>query len=235
MSSPAARSTHDRMNAAALRLFPVVAAIALALAVPRLLEGAVALPGNGAIEEIRGGAAGSGTLDTLIASRTRALAFVDRGKFHSELSYALRARAGSLHGEERSAALERAVGEADRGILQSPADPIVWYHLAAALFARDGAGQPTVDAVLSSIAVGPYETELLVPRIDLLFAARSYLSQTSDETVDGQVRVAWKRRPVDLVRAIRRHGAADIVRRGLEREPSMAQGFDGALKDPNLH
>jgi hypothetical protein len=228
------RLAHDRTNAVALWFFPVVAALVLILSLPRFVEGILALPGNAAIEALRVGPAGSESIDSLVRSREMALAMVDRGRHRSELTSGLVLQARLRRGDERSRTLDRAVREAERAVMRAPADAYAWFHLAEASFARDGVGQRAVDAVFSSIATGPYETDLLVPRLDILFAARSYLSHDSVETIDNQARAAWTRRPIDLTRAIRRHGAADIVRRGLEREPSMAQFFDATLRDPSI-
>jgi len=234
MSEPAPQGIHDRLNAAALWTIPVLAAFALILSLPRFLEGMLALSGNAAIEDLRTGPAEPGRVDGLVHSRERALAIVDRGKHRSELAAGLVLMAQFQEGDERAQTLDRAVREGEGAVLEAPADAYAWFHLAEASFAREGANQRAVDAVLTSIATGPYETNLLVPRLELLFASRSYLEHASDDLVDIQVRTAWKRRLHDVVRAVRRHGAADIVRRGLEREPSLAENLDAALKDTNI-
>ena len=224
------------MNGTALAFLPIVSVIALLLSLPRFLEGVLALPGNSALEDIYAGVGGQDAVDALAQSRERTLAVIDRGKYHSDLATALVARGRMQQGDERTATFDRAVKEAVRGVAQAPADATAWFRLARASFARDGANQRAVDAALSSIAVGPYETELLIPRLEILFASRSYLSHQSDDIIDSQVRVAWKRYSThfDLVRTIRRNGAADIVRRSLTREPSMMAGFDETLASPNI-
>ena len=225
------------MNRAALVFFPIVAVVALLLSLPRFLEGMLALTGDAAIEILQAGPVVQDAVNTLVKSREHTLDIIDRGRSHSELASALELRSQTQTVDEWKATLDRAVHEAERGVAQAPADAIAWFHLAKALFARDGANQRAVDAALSSIAVGPYETDLLVPRLDILFASRSYLSQQYDEIIDNQVRVTWKRYDThfDLVRIIRWRVASDIARRGLEREPSIAQGFDETIADPNFH
>ena len=236
MNSHATRSFVEQMNGAALAFFPIIAVVALSLSLPRFLEGIWVLSGNRAIEEIHAGVGGQDTVDDLVRSRERVLSVIDRGKYHSELSLALVIQGRGQQGGDRRTTLDRAVSESEHAVAQAPADAGAWFHLALASFTRDGANQKAVDAALSSIAVGPYETELLIPRLDILFASRSYLDRQSDDIVDSQVRVAWKRYSThfDLVRAIRRNGAADIVRRSLTREPSMMAGFDETLADPNI-
>lgn len=229
------RSRYDWMNAVALSVFPIAAVLGLILSLPRFVEGLLSLPGNAAIENLAAGTATPDTVDTLIKSRERALGLVDRGRYRSELSAALVLRAKMLRPDERKKILDRAVADAESGVAAAPADAFAWHHLAQASLARDGANRRAVDAELSSIAVGPYETQLLVPRLDLLFAARIFLDEKFDETVDDQIRVAWRREPDDVVRAVRRHGAADIVRRALSKEPSMLpQNFDDYLSSPNI-
>jgi hypothetical protein len=102
------------------------------------------------------------------------------------------------------------------------------------MVARDGASERAVRAVLASIETGPYETELLVPRLDLLFEARNYLGSEADPLLYDQIRVAWKRQPRNVVLAVRRHGAGDIVRRALEREPALVRNVDDYFRDPNI-
>lgn len=224
------------MNGAALAFFPAIAVIALLLSLPRFLEGMLALPGNSAIEDIHAGIGEQDSIDALVRSRERTLSVIDRGKYHSELALALVMQGRTRQGEDRSATLDRAVKEAERGVAQAPADGAAWFHLALASFQRDGANQRAVDAALSSIAVAPYETELLNPRLEILFASRSYLGHQFDDAIDDQVRVTWNRYSThfDLVRVIRRNGAADIARRGLTRDPSMVAGFDESLASPQI-
>lgn len=235
MNSPASPSLIERMNDAALAVFPVIAVAALLLSLPRFLEGMLALPGDSAIEEIHTGIGGQDAVDALVQSRERMLSVIDRGKSHSELALALVIQGHTQQGDDRSATLDHAVKEAERGVAQAPADAAAWFHLALASFERDGANQRAVDAALSSIAVGPYETELLIPRLEILFASRSFLGHESDDMIDNQARAAWKRKVYDLIRLIRRTGTADIVRRSLSREPSMLpSGFDASLAEPRI-
>jgi hypothetical protein len=235
VSERVTRSRRDWMNAVALSFFPMAAALALVLSLPRLVEGLLALPGNAAIEDIQTGA-GSEAFDTLIRSRERTVGWIDRGKYHSQLSWALALDPAISDPDERRRALDRAFAEARLGVSQAPADAFAWHHLAQASFARDGANQMALDAEFSSIAIGPYETELMIPRLDLLFAARSYLGRKFDDTIDDQIRIAWRRDEGGLIRIIRRNGTADIARRALGREPSILPlNFDDRLKDPNFH
>ena len=222
------------MNTVTLASFPVIALLALSLSLPRFVEGMAVLSGNAALDDMKAGVGDLDSVAALARSRERTVSVIDRGKYHGELSSALELLGRFEVGDQRKATLDRAIQEAERGVTQAPADAIVWYRLAKASFERYGANQKAVDAVLSSIAIGPYESELMVPRLDILFASRSYLNRQLDDLVDNQVRIAWKRDHASVVRIIRRNGAADIVRRGLAREPSMADFFDETVAAPSI-
>ena len=190
MSSLAVRA--GVLNAVALSLMAAVGALTLLLAVPRLAEGLLSLSGNAAFDALDTG----GTyddVDAVIASRDRTVGWLDRGKHHAQLSWALMTKAQALPPEAGGPLFERAVAEAERAIAQAPAYGFAWHQLAHVLMARDGPSQRVADAELSSIAVGPYENELVLPRLDILFAVRSYIDQRYDDVIDSQARVAWKR------------------------------------------
>ena len=231
-----AKSRYDGwMNTAVLAVFPLIIAVALALSLPRFIEGLLVLPGDAALEVLYGRVGTVETLDSLINSREWAVGLIDRGKYRSDLSMALVLKSTTLPLNQRREILDRAVTEAEAAVTSAPSDAHAWHRLAQASFKRDGISEKVVNEELSSIAVGPYLTDLLVPRLDILFASRSFLDQKYDDIIDDQIRVATKRVPSDVVRAARRNGTADIVRRALAREPSMLNdGFDGWMSDPNI-
>jgi hypothetical protein len=214
------------MNTAALSLCPVIAALALILSVPRFVEGMLLLPGNAAIENLGKQTATSGTLDSVISSRERTVDVLGRGKYRSDLVAALILKSRTLPPDQQKQILNRAVTEAEAAVAAAPADAYTWHRLALASFNRDGVSRKMVNEELSSIAVGPYLEDLMVPRLDLLFAARVYLESQFDDIIDDQIRVAWQRNLSNVVRTIRRRGTADIVRRALEREPAMLTDDD---------
>lgn len=225
----------DRMNIAALSLFPVVAGLALILALPRFVEGLLVLPGNAAIESLGNRTAAAETIDSLITSRERSVSILGRGKYHSDLAAALITKSRTLPLNERKDILNQAVAEAEAAVAAAPADAYAWHRLALASFSRDGSSQQAVNEELSSITVGPYVNDLMIPRLDLLFASRVDLDPELDDILDDQIRMSWKRDFHSMVRIIRRNGAADIVRRALTRQPSMLPDyFDAALADPNI-
>lgn len=230
-----AKSRYDWANAFALSCFPILAVLTLGLGLPRLAEGIFALSGNAALEEIRIRPTAQ-AYGSLIASRERTIGWVDRGISRSQLAAALIYNPVEFSTDERRSDVSRALDEAKLAVAESPADAFAWHHLAQASYALDGASQAVVDAELSSIAIGPYETELLAPRLDLIFAARSFLDQKSDDTIDDQIRILWIREREKLVLAIRRNGAADIVRRALGRPPVLfkEEYLNSLLQDPKI-
>jgi len=206
----------------------------LMLSVPRFIAYALQVPGDLALEDVWARRASSATFDTIISSRIQALDFFDKGRSYRDIALAKHHMALRTRGDESKAYIAGALEDAKRALARSPGDATAWLRVASASAQKNGVDEFSIRGLMTSVATGPYETELLIERLEWLFKGRSFLSSEWDAQIDDQIRVAWHREPQPMIRMIRRTGSLDIVRRALEKPPSMAQHLDGAIADPNV-
>lgn len=212
------------------------AAAALILAVPRLGESAAKLRAHQAMALVKDGRSFDPALGEIaVAGIERALGWIESGTSHRDLALAQQVRMFAVLAPESLRPLREAAAlSAERAVALSPADPYAWFRLASARATRGGVDEAAVAATIASIARGPYETGLLAGRLDILFAGRSHLLPEHETAIDEQIRILWQRQMHDLVRLTRRHGALDMVRRALERPPSLAQHLDESIANPAI-
>ena len=209
----------ERLAAAALAL--VLGGSLLVLALPRLFASVLLLPGS-VILEIDEPVSES-DLDLLIASRERALRWVDAGKIYTDMAigrmFLVQRRSYETGGGEQAfdrALLNQAITDLRAGLARAPGRPVAWSQLAAAELLAQGPSAKAAAALRMSLITAPYAPLLLFPRIELGFRLWPVLSQETQHMIYWQVRLASRRNLERLARIAIANDRIDIVREGMK-------------------
>lgn len=190
----------------------------LYLAVPRALAVFFGLPGEPVLSRIQEGRSVTHEdLEVLIASRRRALGWVQSGRLYTDLGLAqlmLSDSRGGAGGFERTL-LADSIVSLRRGLILAPARPHAWTRLAYAELAAEGSRATVAQALEMALITAPYEPKLLFARLELCLLAWASLSDEAGARTYDQIRLAWKQDPKRLVALARGMGRANIVRSAL--------------------
>lgn len=203
----------------------------VALALPRTLAYGVAAPYDEIVAALAKWPPPSpmNMLDAAEARRA-SLARRDDGHLHADLAaleLALARHAG-LRSREGTARLERVETETRAALALAPGQPYVWTALVYAMVARGADRGVIAPAYRMAVEIAPYEPALIVPRVELGFAAiaRDALDDDDQALLRDQIRIAAAAAPVELARVARRRYALAAIRAALADDPTLRARFD---------
>jgi len=216
------------------RLIAVLVAILVALPViamsaPRLAAGVITGPFDETVRKIgRGETVTRSDLRIARASRISALRWYDLAKFQSDLgilNYTI------ARGQERGTELHRKLVE---GAIQADLDAISraptaaysWLRLAQANIERDGRAADIAPYLRMSYAMARYDPRVVLTRLDIALLFWNDLPEDVQRDTEGQIRLAMKWFPDDLVRYTHARHRLSQVRRALADDPSVRARFD---------
>jgi hypothetical protein len=212
-----------------VRATPLIAAaiaVALvALAVPRLLAGAISGPFDDTVRALgRGDPVSDDALLLALGSRLRAIALIGDARYHADVA-ALRF-ADYLANPEQSWRLDLAIAAHRDALDRAPAQPFLWSRLALAEMLRDGYRPAVGEALRLSLATGRHEPRLLMPRLELAFTVWPLLPDALRAELAQQVVLAMRWQPQALVAATRRYHRLAEVRDALVASPDLRNRFN---------
>jgi hypothetical protein len=202
----------------------------IAMAVPRMVSGALIWPHEPVLRMIQRGA--EIPVDRLVEARRgyeAAIAWHAGANERASLAIlrlrlALALGVGTPGGR---AVLESARDAAREALAGTPGDPYLWAQLAEAERKLDGPSPRFVAALMRSVATGPYEGTLTSFRAALGLEAWEVLDPAQRERIAGQVRAAAVLHPERLRRAISDPLRQRLVAEILEGQPELYARFRG--------
>jgi O-antigen ligase len=196
---------------------PIALAVTiLVLAVPRLVAETLGLPGNHVLRAIEDGRSpGSRDLRILAASREHSLTWVDASRGHADLALAKLLLEESSEGASRGVYVAEATRNLEASLALAPADPYAWTRLAFGEILAAAPARRVLPLLRMAVRTGPFEPELVLPRLRLLLIEAPHLAAEDGPLVEAQVRFAWLRARDDLIRAAFSSGRSDVVRLAL--------------------
>jgi hypothetical protein len=210
-----------------------VGAVLVVLALPRTLAYGVSAPGDEIVAALTKWPPPS-PVSLLDAAEMRRAALIrhDDGHLHAELAaleLALAHQAGfaSRGGASR---LERVEAEARAALALAPGQPYAWVALVHAMIARGADRSAVAPAYRRAVEIAPYEPALVVPRVELGFAAlaRNALDDDGQALLRDQIRRAAAGAPMELAQMARRRYALAAIRTVLADDPALRARFDAA-------
>ncbi len=204
--------------------------VLVALAVPRIVSGALIFPHEPVIRLVQRGA--EIPIDQLVSARR---AYEAAGAWHAGAGEraalaSLRLRLALALGTESPggrAVLESARDAAIEALATTPTDPYLWAQLAEAERIIDGPGPRFVAALMRSLATGPYEPTLATFRAVLGLEAWTVLGGAERIRIAEQVRIAAVLQPDRLRRAVTDPLRLRLVAEILEGRPELYARFRG--------
>jgi hypothetical protein len=201
-----------------------------AMAVPRIVSGALIWPHEPALHLIQRGA--DLPVEALVQARRDYEAAIAWHAGASEratlaivrLRLALALDPATPGGR---AVLESAREAAREALVGTPGDPYLWAQLAEAERMLDGPGPRFIAALMRSVATGPYEGTLTAFRGALGLEAWEALNAAQRERIAGQVRAAAALQPDRLRSAITDPLRLRLVAEILEGRPDLYSRFRG--------
>ena len=204
--------------------------VLVALATPRIVSGALIFPHEPVMRLVQRGA--EIPIDQLVAARRAyeaAIAWHAGANERAGLA-SLRRRLGLALGAASPAGravLESARDAEREALATTPADPYLWAQLAETERIIDGPGPRFVEALMRSVATGPYEPSLVTLRAALGVEAWTVLNESARTRIAEQVRAAAVLQPNGLRRAITDPLRRRLVAEILEGEPGLYARFRG--------
>jgi hypothetical protein len=217
-------SPHLATKLAATALSLLLAGLLLCLSVPRLIAELALLPGNPVLDTIKQGDPPSDKdLETLVASRERALAWTESGRIRADLAFAqqLLAQQEVGGGVRYRQLVAQATQSLRAGLAEAPADAYGWTMLAHAAIAADEPSSRIVPLLQMAIRTAPVEPDLVFARLELCFILWPAVTATDPTLCDGQVPLAVHQSSVRLARLAHATSREDTVR-------GLLVGEDGA-------
>ncbi len=219
-------------KAATALLAIILGALVLYLGLPRTIAAFALLPGNQTLRLIQEGeTVAREKLEVLVASRERALAWVDSGRMWSDLALAqlLLALPQDDRGRPNRELVDQAVVSLKLALRAAPAHPHAWTRLAYAELLTRGPSRSVASALAMSLLTARYEPNLMFQRLELCLGAWRYFPLQDRDLVLGQVRLAWRRSPVRLVEIAQRTGQVAVIRAALAATPADLAAFERRL------
>jgi len=212
-----------------------LAAPLLVLALPRTLAALADLPARAVLARVGLRApVEDREIDLAIASRTRALGWIDDGVGRGGLGLLrlMAADRAGLASATGRADLARAAEAHRRALARAPAQAYVWTRLARIDFLRDGPTAALGPVLAMAVAGAPDDSALRPARLDLAFLAWRRLDAASRAALAGDIARAAATDPLALARLARRRYAIAILRDALAQRPGLRRAVDAALLTP---
>jgi hypothetical protein len=232
----------DFTNAVAVRsrVRGVQSAIALVIAVPlvifavpQLIADIASARGSDVLTRLQNQETVSAAdLDTLIRATERARAWVDNGRFATDLGLAklLVAERRTATEAEAREELEAAIAVLRDGLTKAPGNPYAWARLAYAEARLDGFTPAALSALRLALLTATNEPRLLWPRLSLSLRAWPHMTDTDRSIVTNQIRIAWGEKPEELARLAVELQQESLVRGALGRNRADIEKFDKLVK-----
>lgn len=207
----------------------LIAVPVIAMAVPRFVAGAITSPFDETIRELgRGETVSRVDLRIARASRISALRWYELARFESDLgilNYTIARqldRESELHGK----LIDGAIAADLNAISLAPTAAYSWLRLAQAHIERDGRAADIAPYLRMSYAMARYDPRVVLTRLDIALLFWNDLPDDVKQDTEGQIRLAMKWFPVDLVRYTRARHRLSQVRTALATDPEVRARFD---------
>lgn len=197
----------------------VVAAAGLAailLALPRLLAGITEGPFEEAMASISSQHPPSETvIHRVLLAKQRTINIHATAKTLADIGF-LQLRNAIQSGplsDEGKQALDASIDAHRASLAVSPYNSYVWARLGQDLLVKYGADAPMLGTILkTSVMMAPYDSRLVLARVDMALATWDQLYNDEKEIVDQQIHIAADQSPTALARlAQQRFGLSHIV------------------------
>ncbi len=222
--------------AAAAALAIAVGAGLLYLALPRTVAALLRLPGNPVLTRVQERKpVDNRGLETLIASRKRALSWAESGPDAALLGLGQLLRASESKGARGydQALVAEAIASLRDGLALGPADPRAWARLAYADLVANGVSASVARALEMSLDTAPYDPRLLAVRLELCLWAWPYFAPEVRRLVDEQIRLAWRLTRPELIVIARHTGRENVVRAALSDDAAERVEFERLVRAAN--
>ena len=205
------------------------ATVIIALAWPRLVAGVIEAPVEDAVASLSGPApVPDDMVRRALAIKEQVAAVHPTAKTWADIGL-MRLREAMQLGPSTSggrAALEASFIAHRQALSLDPGGAYAWTRLAQTLLARDGISADDLGAVLSvAVAASPYDSRLVIARVDIALAAWDHLSDPVRALMDKQIHIAADQSPTALAAAARNRFALAKVLDLLESDPILLKRF----------
>jgi len=156
-----------------------LALVLIGLGLPPLSARLIELPGNEVVKHLQENqqTVSDADLAVLESTRMRVLSWFPLNNSENELALDAFVRAGHAKGEEATRLFAAAETWQRVALRTSPTDPYGWMRLAYLFLMQDGGPSfRTAAAWTQSMAVGPYEPELMISRLQMGMANYAFLT-----------------------------------------------------------
>ena len=197
-------------------------------AVTHTVSSLLLVPGNQVLDDLRKGEPLSAEqINSLISSRERSLKFSESGQKWTDIGLALLLQESLNQGpKEKREALESAITSLKNGLSQAPSNPWGWVRLAHAYILLEGPSEQAAEALIRAMVVAPYEPRLMFTRLSLVFATWESFPKNVWPLVFGQVRMAWRHSPENLVDLTIKTRRLQVVRSALLEDKNAFENFE---------
>ncbi len=149
----------------------------LAFGLPALLARLIMLPGDSVrLAMLSSQPVSEEDFQVLEKTRRAVVGWFPLNANFNDLALVAFTRGGQADGEAAKALFAESEGWQRRALTASPADPYGWFRLGYLFLFADGRPSPrTAAAWTQSMAVAPYEPELMIPRLQMGMANYAFL------------------------------------------------------------
>ncbi|MBO6781949.1 MAG: hypothetical protein JJ899_01530 [Alphaproteobacteria bacterium] len=207
----------------------VLALLLIALATPRLVSGIITAPFDETVRALgRGADIPVSDIRFARSSRVTALGWYSSARYAADLgalnfTLARREPPGSAG---RSELLDAAIAADRLDVELAPTAPFSWMRLAQANIEREGLRADIARYLQMSYRTAPTDPRLVLPRLDLALAVWNDLPPDVQAETAGQVRLAMRWFPGELVQRTRARYRLAEVREALREDPGARARFN---------
>ncbi len=199
------------------------------LGVPRVSASFLMLPAYKAISDMRHGK------EQDLEHLERAAGYLERAsekeqsaELYTDLGYLrlLRAIQSDPEASERGELAAAATDSFRQALVLSPARPHPWVGLAYSRTLEEAPSSEIVALLEQSIEVGPFVSEILTSRLELLLEVWPQLSPNLRRYASRQVRYGWANDRQEVIGLVRRTPRPEIIRYSLRPVPDALSELD---------
>ena len=160
--------------------------------------------------------------------------WIDQGQLWTDrslarLTLAQEAAKGARRPTPRCA--RRRCSDLDTGLALAPVSPYAWARLAYIRFLQKGSSPGVASALRLSFLTGPFERDMVFPRLRLALAVYSNFSSEEREMARRQIRFAWLLSRDEVVELAILSQRILVFRLALVNQPQDLAIFDSMLKE----
>jgi len=201
----------------------------IALAWPRLISGVAEAPFQQIVLASPSAVPSSeGVVRRTIAAKEKAVSVSGSGRTWADIGM-LRLREATQAGlasPEGRVALDASIDAHRRALALEPSQAFVLTRLAQGVLMRDGPGDPLVPVILAAaIEAAPYDSNLVVARVNIALAAWDFLQPGLQAAVQEQIHIAADQAPTGLAEAAARWFAFQRILVTLGDDPRLLKRF----------